>query len=122
MAEDLAISEWALSEWATLYKIFETLTNLRTIIVWFDTDRRWRNNKPRSTIAQPRLLAFFDKIPARIRLEVSVPSDALDVPEHPEKKKKGSLFQQFAKCSGGFVEEAKLDQVVGDAAEVGDLS
>lgn len=114
IAEDFGVSEWNLSEWSTLLKIFQTLSNLRSLTFWFDTDRRWRNNKPRRSIERPRLMAFFAEVPSQVELLVSLPCDALDVPENTEPGK-GSTFEQFVKHSGGLIEGATIDKVIGNA-------
>jgi hypothetical protein len=113
IAESLSVSEWNLAEWGSLLTIFPTLSKLRTLTFWFDTDRRWRNNKPRRAIECPRLMAFFAKVPSQIELHVSLPCDALDVPEDTPTVKGVSILQKFVDNSGGLVEGATIDEVVG---------
>ena len=99
------------SDWIKLTKFFYQLPKLQRITFYMDVVRTgWRRELPRRQVLNPRLCFWFAWLPPHIKLEVSIPCDSL---EDMETGEKGTFFR-FLKMSGGLVEGATLDMILGE--------
>ncbi|KAI8666973.1 hypothetical protein NCS56_00832300 [Fusarium sp. Ph1] len=112
MVQNLCGEEWqSQNDWINLTKVFYQLPKLQRITFYMDVDRLgWWRELPRRQVLNPRLCFWFAWLPPHIRLEVSIPCDSL---EDTEVGERGHFFR-FLKMSGGLVEGATLDMILGE--------
>lgn len=112
MVQNLCGEEWhCQNEWIKLTKFFYQLPKLQRVTFYMDVDQvGWRRELPRRQVLNPRLCFWFAWLPPHVKLDVSIPCESL---EDTEVGEKGHFFQ-FLKRSGGLVEGATLDMILGE--------